>query len=68
MSILDEGLPPLEDLEPEELQYLRQICEALRKLRWPEREQEDQEDQDFDLGLFDADELGLDPETDNERW
>lgn len=70
MSILDEALPPLEDLEPEELKYLREICKALKAFEFPKRDPRayahpDAEDGD---GLFDADELGLDPEFDNERW
>lgn len=69
MSILDEALPPLEDLEPEELKYLKKICKALKELEeasglYPARDRGGEETAD----LFDADELGLDPELDNERW
>ena len=66
MSLLDEALPPLEELEPEELQYLRQICEALRKYGNYGKPPDDEEDEEDTL--FDADELGLDPETDDERY
>ncbi|GAJ04428.1 unnamed protein product [marine sediment metagenome] len=70
MSILDEGLPPLEDLEPEELKYLRKICAALKRLEYPQSPNgQDREGGGGEAeGLFDADELGLDPEFDNERW
>lgn len=67
MSILDEALPPLEDLEPEELKYLRKICKALQDYGGygkPTAREEDDEDE----ALFDADELGLDPELDDTRY
>lgn len=67
MSLLDEALPSLEDLEPEELKYLRRICKALNDYGGygKPREENDEEEDD---SLFDADELGLDPETDDERY
>lgn len=69
VSILDEALPSLEDLEPEELKYLKKICKALKELEeasglYPQRDRGGEDSDD----LFDADELGLDPEHDNERW
>jgi hypothetical protein len=47
-------IPPLHELEPEELAYLRRICAKLRELD-PRR---------IDPDAFDRDELGLDPEDD----
>ena len=54
MSRFVGGIPPLEDLEPNELAYLRRICAKLRELD-PRR---------IDPDGFDRDELGLDPEDD----
>lgn len=68
MSFLDEAIPPLEDLEPEELKYLRKICKALREFESASKGAESGEDPSGPGDLFDADELGLDPEFDNERW
>lgn len=65
MSILDEALPPLEDLEPEELRYLREICKRLGELDYPESRA--RRSQSIS-GLFDADELGLCPEDDEEYY
>ena len=49
-------IPPLDELEPHELAYLRRICAKLRELD-PRR---------IDPDRFDADELGLDPEDDDD--
>lgn len=57
-------LPKLEDLLPEEVQYLRRVCRLLNQMGIPELEVEEDDLQ----GLFDADELGLDPEEDDSRW
>lgn len=55
-ALAELGLPPFEDLEPLELQYLRAICRFLQQ--HPPLPDDD--------GRFDRDELGIDPEEDYE--
>lgn len=52
----------LQELEPEELKYLRRVCEALRELPLPPAARE------IDFEYFDPDELGIDPEEDYDQW
>ena len=53
----------LEKAQPDELRYL---CKVFRMILdfCAERPQRSPGDDDEDMGLFDADELGLDPEED----
>lgn len=70
LSPYGDQLPDLEDLAPEEVRYLCDVCRLLRRLgvcsddpgdtsRLKQLELEDE-------SMFDRDELGIDPEEDYE--
>jgi len=59
LSSFGSSLPDFDELLPEELRYLRDVCRALRKLGF-----EISEDQNELEARFDRDELGIDPEED----
>lgn len=65
-------IPDLRELEPEELKYLRRVCALLHKLdAWQEhrmgREGEVCTEEDYaDFEPFDPDELGIDPEDEDD--
>ncbi len=70
LSTFGDELPDLEELLPEELQYLCDVCRMLNQLgicRAGGRPAvAAQLDPDFEA--FDPDELGLDPEDDVKYW
>jgi len=56
---IDENL---QELEPDEIAYLRRVCNFLRTHPIPPGVV------DADFEYFDPDELGIDPEEDYEQW
>lgn len=62
LSAYGNELPDLGDLLPEEVQYLRRVCRLLRELGAGAVKP------DPDFEPFDPDELGLDPEEDDQYY
>lgn len=62
LSRFGDSLPDLEDLLPEEIQYLRRVC------RWLRAGGLGAVKPDPDFEPFDPDELGIDPEEDQQYY
>lgn len=69
LSSFGSALPPLEELLPEEIRYLCDVCRLLAKAGICKGARSYlPPGMDGDYEAFDPDELGFDPELDAERW
>jgi hypothetical protein len=66
LSQFGDELPDLEELLPEEVQYLCDVCRMLTTMGICGRGAPIKPDPDFEP--FDPDELGMDPEKDRRFW